>query len=112
MKNFKKNLLVLAVANILMFTSTYANAGVELVCKGRQARSNHRVILVDCSKRKEFVDTLGAAWRKLNQEHIGQFDNMCWEAYVQAKEMPPTISFADVSDSFLIRCNMGLAYVD
>ena len=104
--------VVLAVLQLLIFTSTPANAGNELVCKGRQARSNHRVITVDCSKRKEFVDMLGAAWRKLREEHIGQFENMCWEAYSQAKEIPPTISFSDISDGFLIRCNMGLAYVD
>ena len=62
--------VVLAVLQLLIFTSTPANAGIELVCKGRQARSNHRVISVDCSKRKEFVDMLGAAWRKLREEHI------------------------------------------
>ena len=36
--------VVLAVLQLLIFTSTPANAGIELVCKGRQARSNHRVI--------------------------------------------------------------------
>lgn len=55
---------------------------------------------------------LGAAWRKLREEHIGQFENMCWEAYNQAKDIPPSISFSDISDGFLMRCNMGLAYVD
>ena len=39
--------VVLAVLQLLIFTSTPANAGIELVCKGRQARSNHRVITVD-----------------------------------------------------------------
>ena len=111
MKN-SKVILVLATSLTFIFSSTQANAGIELVCKGRQAQSNHRVVTVDCSKRKEFVDMLGAAWRKLREERIGQFDDMCWEAYSQAKDIPPTISFADISDSFLIRCNMGLAYVE
>ena len=111
MKNSKTILIILVYLSFI-FTSTYAMAGMELVCKGRQAQSSHKAIYVDCSKRKEFVDMLGAAWRKLREEHIGQFDNMCWEAYSQAKDIPPTISFSDISDSFLMRCNMGLAYID
>jgi len=111
MKNTKAIVVLVASAGFI-FTSTQAMAGMELVCKGRQARSNHKVISVDCTKRKEFVDMLGAAWRKLREEHIGQFENMCWEAYNQAKDIPPSISFSDISDGFLMRCNMGLAYVD
>lgn len=111
MKNLKATFVLVSYLSIF-FVLNNAYAGTELVCKGRQARSNHRVVTVDCSKRKEFVDSLGAAWRKLREEHIGQFENICWEAYNQAKDIPPTISFSNISDGFLMRCNMGLAYVD
>ena len=96
-----------------MSTSLSAHAGFELVCKGRQARSQHKVVWVDCANRKDFVEKLGAGWRTLRKESIGgSMENMCWEAYKQAKDMHPSISFDNISDSFLTRCNMGLAYVN
>lgn len=89
-----------------------ANAGLELVCKGRQVRTNNKVIYVDCENRKAFVDMLGSAWLELRKNSIGgSMENMCWDAYNQAKEMHPSISFSNISDSFLMRCNMGLAYI-
>jgi hypothetical protein len=90
-----------------------AHAGLELVCKGAQPKSNGKVIYINCQNRKEFVDTIGSAWRELRKNSIGgHLEDMCWEAYKQAKDMHPSISFADISDSFLIRCNMGLEYVN
>ena len=90
-----------------------AHAGIELVCKGAQPRSNGKAFYVDCKNRKEFVDTLGAAWRELRNNSIGgHLEEMCWEAYSQAKDIHPSISFQDISDSFIIRCNMGLEYVN
>jgi len=90
-----------------------AQAGYELVCKGESARSNHKLINVDCSNRKSFIDMLGAAWMELRRNNIGGgLENMCWEAYNQAKGLHPSISFEGISDSFLIRCNMGLKYVN
>jgi hypothetical protein len=90
-----------------------AHAGLELVCKGAQPKSNGKVVYINCQNRKEFVDTIGSAWRELRKNSIGgHLEDMCWEAYKQAKDMHPSISFEDISDSFLIRCNMGLEYVN
>ena len=92
--------------------SASAFAGEELVCKGARPKSNNKPIYVNCSDRKEFVDALGLAWRTIRQNSIGgTTENLCWEAYQQAKDMHPSISFDNISDSFLVRCNMGLAYV-
>ena len=107
--NFIKKLFVLS---FFIFV-TNAHAGLELVCKGGQARSNNKIIYVDCQNRKEFIDKLGAAWKELRKNSIGgSMEDMCWKAYNQAKEMHPSISFSNISDSFLMRCNMGLAYVN
>ena len=107
MKNAIKLLLLIA------FNSTNSYAGIELVCKGRQASNNqNKAVVIDCTNRKIFVDALRSAWSTLRQNSIGgSMENMCWEAYNQAKDMHPSISFTDISDSFLIRCNMGLEYV-
>ena len=85
---------------------------MEVVCKGHQPQSNNKPIYVNCSDRKEFVETLGAAWRTLRKNSIGgTTEDLCWEAYRDAKDMHPSISFDNISESFLMRCNMGLAYV-
>ena len=87
-------------------------AGLELVCKGRQVQTNNKIIYVNCSNRKEFIETLGAAWQTLRKNYIGgTTEDLCWEAYRDAKDMHPSISFDNISDSFLMRCNMGLAYI-
>ena len=104
---FTHKLLLLSTLVISM----NAQAGYELVCKGRQARSNHKLVAVDCANRKDFIEKLGMGWRMLRKESIGgSMEKMCWEAYSQAKDMHPSISFDNISDSFLVRCNMGLAY--
>ena len=90
-----------------------AHAGIELVCKGGQARTNHKTVYVDCDNRKAFIEMLGAAWQELRKNSIGgSIEDMCWQAYNQAKDMHPSISFSRISNSFLIRCNMGLVYVN
>lgn len=87
-------------------------AGMELVCKGQQPHTNNKVIYVNCSNRKEFIENLGAAWQTLRKNYIGgTTEDLCWEAYRDAKDMHPSISFDNISDSFLMRCNMGLAYI-
>lgn len=92
---------------------TSAHAGMELICKGGQPRSNHKTIYVDCENRKAFIDMLGAAWQELRKNSIGgSMEDMCWKAYSQAEDMHPSILFSNISDSFLVRCNMGLAYVN
>lgn len=106
----KKIKLTLVLALLSISTSSFA--GMELVCKGRSPQSNHKAVYFNCNDRKEFVDTLGKAWRTIRQNSIGgTVEDMCWEAYKDAKEMHPSISFGNISDSFTMRCNMGLAYV-
>ncbi len=107
MKLIKYSLIV-----ILLIGSNSSFAGMELVCKGRQPQSNHKAVYVNCNDRKEFVETLGSAWRTLRKNYIGgTTEDLCWEAYNDAKDIHPSISFDNISDSFLMRCNMGLAYV-
>jgi hypothetical protein len=102
----------LLISSFLITISMAANAGIELVCKGRSPQSSNKPIYLNCSDRKEFVETLGSAWRTLRKNSIGgTTEDLCWEAYKDAKDMHPSISFDNISDSFLIRCNMGLAYV-
>ena len=70
-------------------------------------------MFVKCNNRKEFVETLRAAWMTLRKNSIGgTTEDLCWEAYKDARDMHPSISFENISDSFLMRCNMGLAYVN
>jgi hypothetical protein len=104
------NKIALALTALILNSNCYG--GTELVCKGRQAQSNNKAVYVNCSDRKEFVETLGAAWRTLRKNSIGgTTEDLCWEAYKDARDMHPSISFDNISDSFLMRCNMGLAYV-
>lgn len=96
----------------LLIISSNCFAGSEIVCKGNQIQSSNKAIYVNCNDRKEFIEALGAAWRTLRKNSIGgSTENLCWEAYQDARDMHPSISFDNISDSFLMRCNMGLAYV-
>jgi hypothetical protein len=98
-------------ATLLCLYSISSFAGYELVCNNQSPQTNHKTIKIDCSDRQMFIKVLGAAWRELRQNSIGgHLENMCWEAHNQAKELHPSISFEAISGSFLIRCNMGLAY--
>ena len=106
--NFKTLILI----GIFLLAPNLAFAGTELVCKGSQPQSSNRAVYVNCGDRKEFIEALGAAWRTLRKNYIGgTTEDLCWEAYNDAKNMHPSISFYNISDSFLMRCNMGLAYV-
>jgi len=105
-----KNLTYLSLLFVLFASNVHA--GLELVCKGSSPKSNNKPVYINCSERKEFVNALGSAWRTLRQNSIGgTTENLCWEAYQQAKDMHPSISFDNISDSFTARCNMGLAYI-
>jgi hypothetical protein len=110
----RKILLLSAVGTCVTFMlSSAAFAGFELVCKGGRAQTNFQTVFVDCSNRKEFIDMLGSAWKTLRDNSIGgTMEDLCWEAYSQAKDMHPSISFENISDAFLARCNMGLAYAN
>lgn len=98
--------------SLILGATCNASAGVELICKGQGPRSAHRPVAVDCNDRRAFIDMLGGAWMTLRKNQIGgQLENLCWEAYKDAKGLHPSISFNGISDSFLARCNMGLAYI-
>jgi hypothetical protein len=101
--------LLLAAAPIV----TATQSGYELVCSGYNPQSNHKTVEVDCKNRKAFIDTLRKAWRTLRQNNIGgTTENLCWEAYSQAKDLHPSIGMRpDLASTFLMRCNMGLRYV-
>ncbi len=102
---------------LLTFASTVfpltSNAGLQLVCKGHPPERHHTAVNVDCSNRKAFIDKLGSAWQTLRENAIGgSLDDMCWKAFNEAKGLHPSISFENVSDAFLARCNLGLAYIE
>lgn len=102
----------LIIISFSITISMSANAGIELVCKGSSPQSSNKPVYLNCSDRKEFVETLGYGWRTLRKNSIGgATEDLCWEAYKDAREMHPSISFENISESFLMRCNMGLAYV-
>ena len=100
------------VGLVLLVSSYQANAGYELVCKGSQPTSANKPISVDCSDRKQVVDTLGAAWKEVRANSIGgSTEDMCWKPYQRAKEMHPSISMNGIAQTFFAQCNMALQYV-
>jgi hypothetical protein len=101
------------VAMLLLAMSANANAALELVCEGQGASYGKRAVSVDCDDRRDVVGTLKSAWLTLRQNSIGgDIENMCFEAYMDAKDLHPSIGFRGITHSFFIRCNMGLEYVD
>ena len=88
------------------------NRGYELACDGYPPQNSpHKLISIDCSNREIFIGTLRDSWLSLRRQGIGgTLENLCWEAYNDAKDLHPSIGFLSVSGSFLMRCNMGLAY--
>ena len=110
----KKSLLLSAVCTCVTFLlSGTAFAGFELVCKGSRPQTNNQTVFVDCNNRKEFIDMLGSAWQTLRDNSIGgTMEDLCWQAYSDAKDMHPSIRFENISDAFLGRCNMGLEYAN
>jgi hypothetical protein len=85
---------------------------LQTIIAAVSTNSTNKPIYINCNDRKEFVETLGSAWRTLRKNYIeGATENLCWEAYKDAKDMHPSISFVNISDSFLMRCNVGLAYI-
>ncbi|MDA0361052.1 MAG: hypothetical protein O3A69_08270 [Proteobacteria bacterium] len=99
----------------LLFYCFTANcfSATELVCVGQQANYGRASIEVDCSNRFAVVESLKRAWLALRQQNIGgSLEDMCWDAYNQAKDIHPSISFEGITDSFFMRCNMGLEYIE
>ena len=85
--------------------------GFELVCVGRQPRSALNIINVDCSNRQSVVQALEDSWLLLRSKSIGgTFEDLCWEPYNRAKEIPPTLSMVNIAPTFFMQCNMALQY--
>ena len=110
-KIFKMSLGTIALG--LLLNSSNVKAGYELVCEGYPPpNSGHKLLSIDCNNRKIFIGTLKDSWLSLRRGGIGgTLENLCYEAYTDAKELHPSISFLNISESFLMRCNMGLGYV-
>jgi len=108
-----KNMKIKCLTGFFLYCAT-ANcyAAAELVCVGQQASYARTSVEVDCSNRYAVVESLKQAWFKLRQNHIGgTLEDMCWDAFNDAKGIHPSISFVGITDSFFARCNMGLEYV-
>lgn len=99
---------------VLLYLSAASCFGAtELVCSGQEASDGKTSLEVDCSTRFVVVESLKQAWLTLRQNNIGgSLEDMCWDAYNDAKDLHPSISFEGITDSFFIRCNMGLEYVE
>ena len=102
--------LFIVVVSMMLASNVLA---VQLVCKGQQPQmQNQKPIYVDCSNRKEVIDTLGGAWNELRKQQIGgSTEDMCWKPYQRAKEMHPSIQFDGIAQTFFMQCNMALQYV-
>jgi hypothetical protein len=97
---------------LYLFTASCFGA-IELVCSGQEASYGRTRSEVDCSTRFAVVESLKQAWFTLRKNNIGgSLEDMCWDAYNDAKDLHPSISFEGITDSFFIRCNMGLEYVE
>ena len=97
---------------LYLFTASCFGA-IELVCSGQEASYGRTRSEVDCSTRFAVVESLKQAWFTLRQNNIGgSLEDMCWDAYNDAKDLHPSISCEGITDSFFIRCNMGLEYVE
>ena len=97
---------------LYLYTASCFGA-IELVCSGQEASYGRTRSEVDCSTRFAVVESLKQAWFTLRQNNIGgSLEDMCWDAYNDAKDLHPSISFEGITDSFFIRCNMGLEYVE
>ena len=97
---------------MLILSASPAMAGYELICKGSSPTSANKPIVVDCSNRKQVVDTLGAAWREVRANSIGgSTEDMCWKPYQRAKDLHPSISMDGIAQTFFAQCNMALQYV-
>jgi hypothetical protein len=108
--NYMKFKFLVGVLFYLFTSSCFAAA--ELVCVGQQVKYGRTGIEVNCDDRFAVVESLKQAWFTLRRNNIGgTLEDMCWDAFNDAKDLHPSISFAGITDSFFVRCNMGLEYV-
>ena len=86
--------------------------GLEMVCQGGTPQSTRKIIYINCTDRAAFITALGTAWNTLRKNQIGgSLEDMCFQAYDQAKNLHPSISLNGITGGFLTRCNQGLEYV-
>ena len=110
MLNYMKFKFLVGVLFYLFTSSCFA--ATELVCVGQQVKYGRTSIEVNCDDRFAVVESLKQAWFTLRLNNIGgTLEDMCWDAFNDAKDLHPSISFAGITDSFFVRCNMGLEYV-
>ena len=103
------------VLGLLLYANSSVNsqAAVELVCTGQSAEAGKKAFAVDCSDRNAVINAIQSAWMAIRKNNIGgSLENMCFDALTSAKDLHPSISFVGISDSFFMRCNMGLEYVN
>lgn len=85
--------------------------GSEIICKGRYQDRSKTSYVVDCSDRKQVVDALHFAWKKLRGAGIGgTLSDICFDAGKSIEDIHPSIQFDPTM--FLNQCNLGLAHVD
>jgi len=109
-----KHLNIKNALGVLLYLSTSICFGAtNLVCSEQEVRYGKTSIEVDCSNRFAVIESLKQAWFTLRQNSIGgSLEDMCWDAYNDAKDLHPSISFEGIADSFFVRCNMGLEYIE
>lgn len=93
--------------SLFIFVSSSSFAGVELVCKGQQPRSNRQPVEIDCNDRQAVLDILLVSERNI-KKFKPQWEGLCWEAYKSAKEVHPSMSMAGYASAFFEQCNHAL----
>jgi hypothetical protein len=105
-KNFMK---ILAIVFLIIFSSN--STSLELACNNKPNNTPNK-ILVDCNNRYEVIRSLHESWLLLRKNYIGgQLEDICFEAYMDAKDIHPSIDMSSIVDVFFQRCNMGLEYL-
>ena len=107
------SLLKLTIIYFLCFIPFKINA-IELICghqlNGQQPSQD--MIVVNCSSRKDVVNILKEAWLLLRKEgYAGTYENLCWDPYNRAMELPPNFGFENVAPTFFMQCNTALRYI-
>lgn len=96
---------------LTFFLALNAEAGYELVCRGQQPTSNHRVIYVNCENRQEVEEALGASWQELINKKIAVIlQNSCKSSYFEARAMSNLNSV--MAKALFMNCNNGLKFIN
>ena len=106
-----RNLLVFLMCFLIL--PEHAHSRIELVCADAVMQDSQMQIKVDCNNRQRLIARLKQSWLAIRRNSIGgTLENLCWEAYNQARDLHPAVSMnSGIAYSFLTRCNLGLQYV-